>query len=207
MVRLRRDCRIKKDVNRSSYQISILEVWNSFFPRAFNCLAELNSHCKYISCSVFLIWGFLVMRINILLQTSHAWIWKDTWDVLSSKEQLILFDVQGNQLRTYQCHTLNGIGNGSISKCRGDDCVSLLTVEFSMHTSAEKHAKSRYNYKNGVCRKLFFCRGDITDEWNCYYNHSLNRIRFSITNRKNNQRKIIRFMEKLLPKSCSPVDN
>lgn len=115
MVRLRRDCRIKKDVNRSSYQISILEVWNSFFPRAVNCLAELNSHCKYISCSVFLIWGFLVMRINILLQTSHAWIWKDTWDVLSSKEQLILFDVQGNQLRTYQCHTLNGIGNGSIN--------------------------------------------------------------------------------------------
>ena len=120
MVRLRRDWRIKKDVNRSSYQISILEVWNSFFPRAVNCLAELNSHCKYISCSVFLIWGFLVMRINILLQTSHAWIWKDTWDVLSSKEQLILFDVQGNQLRTYQCYTLNGIGNGSISKCRGD---------------------------------------------------------------------------------------
>lgn len=33
-------------------------------------------------------------------------------------------------------------------------CVSLLTVEFSMHKSAEKHAKNSYDYENGSYRKL-----------------------------------------------------
>lgn len=49
-----------------------------------------------------------------------------------------------------------------------------------MHKPSEKHAKNRYDYENGFYWKLFFCKSNITEEWNGYYN----RFRLPIYNRK-----------------------
>ena len=43
---------------------------------------------------------FSVTLLVILLQTSHAWIWEDPWDVISSDERLNLLEVKSNQVRT-----------------------------------------------------------------------------------------------------------